>query len=95
MKADGRKTFWGADFGEDLDERIKKLLGENVELYTTGSDARKTEERQVAAEILEDPIVEGFNARQIMLKFKAAHGSGSNQDFPDVAQIKATMERVP
>ena len=51
------KTFWGADFGEDLDERARKLLGGNLELHTTGSDARKTEERQAAVEILDDPRV--------------------------------------
>ena len=78
MKADGSNTFRGADFVEDFDEKVRKLLGENRELFTTGSDARKTEERQAVAEILEDPMVEGFNARQVMLKYNAAHGSGNN-----------------
>ena len=62
MKADGVKIFWGAEFGEGLDDRARKLLGGNLELHTTGSDARKTEERQVAVEILDDPQVEGLNA---------------------------------
>ena len=62
-------------------------MGENVELHTPGSDARKTEERRAALEITEDPEVEGFNARQIMLKHKAAHGSGSNLDFPNADEI--------
>ena len=60
-------------------------------MFTTGSDARKTEERQAAVEILEDPMVEGFNARQVMLKHKAAHGSGNNLALPDADQIKANM----
>ena len=95
MKADGMKTFWGADFGEDLDERTRKLFGGNLELHTTGSDARNTEERQVAVEILDDPQVEGLNDRQILLKFKAAHGSGNNLTFPDADQIKANMQGYP
>ena len=41
MKADGRKTFWGTDFDDHLDEKARKLLGENRELYTPGSDANK------------------------------------------------------
>jgi len=63
MKTDGRKTFWGADFAEDLDERSRKLLGENRELHTPGSDARITQGRQAAVDILEDPEVDGLNAR--------------------------------
>ena len=70
-------------------------MGENVELHTPGSDARKTEERQAAIEIMEDPGVEGYNARQIMLKHKAAHGSGSNLDFPNADQIQGNMEGYP
>ena len=70
-------------------------MGENVELHTFGSDARKTEERQAALEITEDPEVEGFNARQIMLKHKAAHGSGSNLDFPDADKIRGNMKAIP
>ena len=95
MKADGRKTFWGADFGEDLDEGARKLLGGNRELHINGSDARKTEERKAAVDILEDPRVEGYNAREIMLKYKAAHGSGNNLTFPDAEQIKGNMQGYP
>ena len=95
MEADGTTTFWGADAGEDLDERARKLLGENLELHTTGSDARKTEERQAAVGILDGPRVEGLNARQMLLKFKAAHGSGNNLTFPDADQIKANMQGYP
>ena len=72
--------------------KTRKLLGENIELHTPGSDARKTEERQAAVDILEDPEVESFNARQIMLEHKAAHGSGINLEFPDAGQIKENMK---
>ena len=67
MKADGRRTYWGTDFRNDSDPKVRKLLGENLELQTPGSDARKSEERQAASDILEDPDVAQLNARQIML----------------------------
>ena len=44
---------------------------------------------------MEDPEVEGYNARQIMLKHKAAHGSGSNLDFPHADQSQGNMEGYP
>lgn len=91
MKTVGRKTCWGTDASNDSDEKARKLLGENLELHTPGSDARKSEERQVAVEILEDPEVAHLNARQIMLKHKAAHGSGSNIEFPDANEIQKSM----
>ena len=72
MKTDGRKTYWGTDFSNDSDQTARKLPGENLELHTPGSDARKSEERQAAIETLEDPEVAHLNARQIMLKHKAA-----------------------
>ena len=59
MKTDGKKTFWGADRDEHLDEKARTLLGENRELHTPGSDAKKTEERQAAVDIIEDLEVEG------------------------------------
>ena len=37
MKADGKKTFWGTDFCEDLDKNTRRVLGENIELHTPGS----------------------------------------------------------
>ena len=45
MKADGKKSFWGADFGDDISKKTRKLLGENLELHTPGSDARRTDEK--------------------------------------------------
>ena len=70
MDADGRKTFWGTDFSNDVSEKNRRLLGENLELHTPGSDARKAEERQAAFEIVEDPKAANLNACQIMLKHK-------------------------
>ena len=95
MKTDGRETYWGADFSNDSDEKARKLLGGNLELHAPGSDARKSEERQAAVEILEDPEVAHLNARQIMLKHKAAHGSGSNIEFPDANEIQRSMTGYP
>ena len=62
-------------------QKIRKLLGENLELQTPGSNARITEQREAAAEICHSPELEGYNARQIMLKHKGAHGSGVNLTF--------------
>ena len=63
MKIDGRRTFWRADFAEDLDERSRTLLGENRELNTLGSNARITQGRQEAVDLLEDHEAEGLNVR--------------------------------
>ena len=59
----------------------------NLELHTPGSDARKTEVRQAALEIIEDPEVAGYSARQIMLMYKEAHGSGQNLERPGAEEI--------
>ena len=45
MNADVKNTFLGTDFGDDISKKTMKLLGENLELHTPGSDARKTEEK--------------------------------------------------
>lgn len=95
MKTEGRNTFWGAKLGEDLNNENRKLLDENLALHTPGSDARKTEERQAALEINEDPEVAGYNARQIMLKYKEAHGSGQDLDSPGAEEIERNMEGYP
>ena len=95
MKTDGRKIFWGADFAEDLDERSRKLLGKKRELNTPGSNARITQGRQEAVDLLEDPEAEGLTARQLMLKHKAAHGSGNDPTYPDADTIDANMRDYP
>ena len=41
--------------------------------------------------VVEHPDRNGLNARQTMLKFKKAHGSGINLDYPDAAKIQEAM----
>ena len=60
-----------------------------------GATHEKPKKRQVAVDILGDPVVGGFNARHVMLKFKAAHGSGSDLTFPDADAINANMQDYP
>ena len=67
--------------------RPNKLVGQDLELQTPGSDARVTEQREAALEICDDQDLDGHNARQIMLKHKGAHGSGMNLDFPGSDEI--------
>ena len=87
MNTDGAKTFWGTDLDDNLSKKARKLLGGNLELHTPGSNRRKTDEREAAVEIIQDPEVGGYNTRQILLKHKAAHGSGNNPTFPEAETI--------
>ena len=73
----------------------KKLLGEDLELQTSGSDARISEQREAAVEICDDQDLDGHNARQIMFKYKGAHGSGKNLEFPGSDEIEANMQGHP
>ena len=95
MKADGQQTYWGAALGDDINDKTKRLLGHDCELQTPGSDARITEQREAASEICENPELEGYNARQIMLKHKGAHGSGTNLVFPGRDGIEGNMQGHP
>ena len=92
MKADGKTTFWGKQLPEDTDDKIKKLLGVNMELHTPGKDQQSTDDRNLALEILAEPGHKWLNARQILLKIKQAHGSGVDLIFPTQAQIQEAME---
>ena len=92
MKTDGKSTFWGKQLPEDTDLKIKKLLGVNLELHTTGKDQQSTEDRKLALKILDDPEHKWLNARQLLLKLKEAHGSGVNLTFPTRSQIQEAME---
>ena len=42
-------------------------------------------------ETIEHPDRQGMNVRQTMLKFKEAHGSGIDLDFPSAEQIQEAM----
>ena len=70
----------------------KKMLGEYLELWTQDSDARITEKRGAALEICDDQDLDGHNARQIMLKYKGAHGSRKNLDFQKTMRSKPTCK---
>ena len=39
--------------------------------------------------------MERMNARQLMLKFKEAHGSGRNLEFPGAEEIETNMQGLP
>ena len=92
---DGATTFWGQEVSEDEADKIKALLGVDRELHTPGENADQTEIRQAALEIAEDPAAAGLNARQTMLKWKEAHGSGRNLDFPSAEDIISNMQGLP
>ena len=92
MKLDGQKTYWGSEICHDLSKAAKRLLGYDCELSTSGSNARITEQREAAAEICNNQEIEGCNARQVMLKYKRAHGSGNDLTFPGSDEIEANMK---
>ena len=45
MKAEGKKTFWGAELGDDISKKTKKLLGVNLELHTHREATREQRKR--------------------------------------------------
>ena len=66
-----------------------------MELHTPGTDAEQTRDRQEVLAIIEDPSVTNLNARQVMLKWKQAHGSGRGLEFPSEEQIREQMDGLP
>ena len=95
MKADGNKTFWGTSFDDQLDNTQKRMLGMDRELHTAGTNRDDTDARNAALDIIDDDAMQGLNARQIMLKLKAAHGSGDDPNFPDGSEIDLNMQGYP
>ena len=73
-------------------EKTKRLLGIDRELHTPGMNAEETSDRKEALGITELPINANINARRMMLKWKKAHGSGQNLDFPCQQQINDSTE---
>ena len=61
-------------------------------MHKPGDDQQKVDDRKQALAILEEPENRWFNARQMLLKIKQAHGSGINSTFPTKAQIDEAME---
>ena len=82
LKVYGDKTYWGMDVDDGEDDKVKKLLGIDLTLQTPGNDAEVTDGRKKAMEIIDHQERQGLNARQTMLKFKKAHGSGVDLEFP-------------
>ena len=60
---------------------VKKLLGIDTGLYTLGQNSDVTNERQEALEIADEPGHKSFNAIQLIVNFKGAHGSGQDPAF--------------
>ena len=87
----GRIGGGAADFDEDTDEQTKVLLGKNMELHRGGENVDETQGREEAVEILQEPLINGRNARQTMLMHKQAHGSGVDLDFPAATQIEEAL----
>ena len=81
MKMDGNATFWGKSLDDNLSEKARKMMGLNLELHTPGKDGDETRAREEAIKIIEDPNNRGLNARQTLLKYKGAHGSGETRNF--------------
>ena len=71
---------------------MRKLLGIDLELHTPGEHADITRARQEAITIAEKPEDRHLNARQLILKYKEAHGSGINPDYPTQQDIAITMQ---
>lgn len=95
MKVDGQKTYWGIAISDDLSRKTNRFLGYDCEVRTPGINARITEQREVAVEICDNQELEGYNARQIMLKHTGAHGSGIDFTFPGSEEIEDNMKDHP
>ena len=67
MKLDGKSTFWGKEIKDDMDQKVKRLIGEDLTLHKLGEDADETDKRKAALEYIEDPSTHGLNARELML----------------------------
>ena len=63
-------TYWGLDFDEDTTDDVKALLGKDNTLDLGDTNGRETEARKLAIGILDGPIYEHLNARQIMRRQK-------------------------
>ena len=90
MKTKGNATYWGQDFLDDTDINVKRLLGMDLTLETGATDGDETHARQEALDIIQDPDMQGLNARQLMLRQKHAHGSGRDPEFPEEEDINRT-----
>ena len=67
-------------------------MGISTYLDTPGGDAQKTKDKEDAKELLEKEELRYHNARQVMLHYKWAHGSGVNPTFPSEQEINEHMQ---
>ena len=70
MKMQGKATFWGKELGDNISEKAKRLLGYDDELHKPGENAERTEDRQEAFTIIDQPERGYKNARQTFLMHK-------------------------
>ena len=43
MKLDGNSIVWGKEIKDDMDQKVKRLIGEDLTLHKPGKDADETE----------------------------------------------------
>ena len=53
LQAEGDKTYWGQIIEDELDEEVKKLLGQDLDLNLSGQNREETEAKEDAKEIIE------------------------------------------
>ena len=92
MKISGKQTYWGKQLPEDTSEEVRKLLGVDLELHTPGKNADVTKAREEALSIADQDDNRHLNARQLILKYKQAHGSGMMPEYPTQQDIASTMQ---
>jgi len=92
MRIDGKATYWGKNFDDTLSDKTMKLLGLDVELHEQGKKEDDTKANKDALEIINNYENRWMNARQVLLKYKMPHGSGTNPQFPTRSQIEGNMQ---
>ena len=48
INTDGERTYWGADYDDETDEKTKTLLGKDMELHKEGENVDETQGRKEA-----------------------------------------------
>ena len=92
MKLEGENTYWCMHVEQGEDRKLKELLGVDLSLKTPGADAEKTQRKQAAVAIIEDPERGMENARQTMLRLKQGYGTGIDLQFPSEAEVEEAMQ---
>jgi hypothetical protein len=92
MRTDGKASYWGGPLSEEVEQRTQILLGKDTQLHTPGDNRDETDAREEALDILNEPENTYSNMRQIIMKYKKAHGSGSMLEYPDQQDIQRHMQ---